>query len=256
MLAQDRFRVFVTRVFIFILGGIAIVWGVVVFPTFWRHSSIEQVAKHILNGHPYKQDVLLALLPSVERVEAEDYCRPSALVATAVIRLRIAEGALASGERQLMEEQLSSLPGSIRRSLMCSAASPFLWTVLYWIDLTQNGLRPDQMKMLRLSYRVGPNEGWIGIKRNRLAFNLFELLPPDVTEYAVNEFVGLLNSAFYREAVEIFTGPAWRIRHRILPRLNEVRLGNREIFARLVHTAGFDIEVPGIAQPEPRPWRR
>jgi hypothetical protein len=256
MPAEDRFRVFVTRIFILILGGIAIVWGGAVFPTFWRHSTIEQVAKRIINGHPYKRDVLLAILPSVERIEAEGYCRPSALVAAAIIRLRIAEEAVASGERQLMEEQFKSLPDSIRRSLVCSPASPFLWTVLYWIDVTQNGLRPDQMKLLRLSYRVGPNEGWIGIKRNRLAFNVFELLPPDVTEYATNEFLGLLNSAFYRQAVEIFTGPAWRVRDQILPRLNEVQLGNREIFARLVYTAGFDVEVPGIVQREPRPWRR
>ena len=256
MPSNHSFCVFVTRLFVVALGATAIGWGVLVFPIFWQHAPLERVAKRILSGQPYKQEALLALLPAVQRIEEEEYCRSSALAAATLIRLRILEELMASGDRQLMEGQLSTLSVSIQRSLLCSPANPFLWMVLYWVDMTQNGFGSNQMKLLRLSYQLGPNEGWIGIKRSPLAFNVFESLPPDLAEATISEFLGLLNSAFFRQTAEIFAGPAWRVKDRILARLNEVRPSNRQIFARLLFEDGFAIEIPGVIQRDQRPWRR
>jgi hypothetical protein len=244
------------RLLSLVLGAIGVVWGAVAFPIFWEHAPVERVAKLIVNGHQYKRQTLVALLPVMQRIEAESLCRSSALTASAVIRLRLVEDATAAADRQLMEEQLEALPASVRAALVCSPANPFLWTSLFWLDTTQNGLRPEQMRLLRMSYRSGANEGWVGIRRNRLAFSVFELLPPDLADLAVGEFLGLLNSAFFRPAEQIFTGPAWRVRDRIMARMEEVSLGNRQVFARQLYIDGFDVSVPGVPQREVRPWRR
>jgi hypothetical protein len=246
----------ITRLLTLALGGLAVVWGAMAFPIFWEHAPVERVAKLIINGHPYKRETLVALLPAMERIEAERLCRSSALTATAVIRLRLIEDATAAADRLMMEEQLQLLPDSIRRAILCSPANPFLWTILYWLDTSQNGPQPGQMKLLRMSYRSGANEGWVGVRRNRLAFSVFELLPPDLADFAVGEFLGLLNSAFFRASEQIFIGPAWRVRDRILARMDEVGVGNRQIFARQLYVHGFDVDVPGVPQREVRPWRR
>jgi hypothetical protein len=76
-----------------------------------------------------------------------------------------------------------------------------------------------------MSYLMGPNEGWIALKRKVLALAVFERLPLDVAKMAIRELATLLSSGFVREPVGIFTGPAWRLRD-----LKNVALSRREDF--------------------------
>ena len=52
-LATARY-ITLTRIFIIILGCIAVTWGLVVFPVFGRQSSIERTASRIIAGEPFK----------------------------------------------------------------------------------------------------------------------------------------------------------------------------------------------------------
>jgi hypothetical protein len=54
--------------------------------------------------------------------------------------------------------------------------------------------------------------------------------------------------------VAIFTGPGWRERALLLPGLKDVAERNRQAFARALYKLGYDVDVPGIARPDPRPW--
>jgi hypothetical protein len=78
---------------------------------------------------------------------------------------------------------------------------------------TRNGFRPDDVKYLRMSYRLDPNEGWIALKRNRLAFEKFDQLSTDLAESAIGEYVALVKSGLYEQAAEILSGPAWQARN-------------------------------------------
>jgi hypothetical protein len=44
-----------------------------------------------------------------------------------------------------------------------------------------------------------------------------------------------VESGFYREALKILTGRAWRLRDVIAPRLNKDAASNREQFAKLLY---------------------
>jgi hypothetical protein len=96
-----------------------------------------------------------------------------------------------------------------------------------------------------MSYRLGANEGWIALKRNHFAFSIFEQLPPDLAEDALNEFARLLESGFYDQAAEIFIGPASHVRDRILARLTGVRQRDRDFFERALNRRDYDIAIPG-----------
>jgi len=234
------------------LGFVAVAWGTQAMAVFSRQVTIERVAAHVVNGDPFKSEVLASLMPQVEAAEQAERCRPAGLHSAAIIRTRIAEQALSdSGD---IDASLLSLSNSIRRSLACSPADSFLWFVLYWVESNRNGFQADYLRYLRLSYQLGPYESWIALKRNRYALAVFQRLPPDLAQKAITEFAKLVDTGFYADTVAIFTGPGWRERALLLPGLKDVAERHRQAFARALYKLGYDVDVPGIARPVPRPW--
>ena len=213
---------------------------------FGQDSTIERIATQIIAGDPFKIETLTQQLPVIDRIEKSAYCRPHALRSAAIIQLRIWEVAASTNDRQRRDEQLKSLANVIRSSLSCAPADPFLWLALYSVEVTENGFKPDYLKYLRLSYRLGPHEGWIVLKRNPLAFAAFQQLSPDLREAVVNEFVAmLLDSHFSDQAAEILIGPAWPERELILSNLTRLTDHDRRRFTDALHRRGY-VNVPGI----------
>ena len=233
------------------LGLLGVAWGIATLPIFWRQLPIERIASRIIEGDPFKLEALLEQLPVLEAAQATSICRPAAVRSAAIIRLRMLEETIAVGERALIDPHMSALRTAIRHSLGCSPADPFLWLVLYWVEGTMHGFKSEYLTYLRMSYRLGPNEGWIALKRNPAGFALFEQLPADLAEDVLREFIGLLNTGrLYSEVIAIFTGPAWHARDRVLPTLKNVSVPHRQALAKALSAAGYDISVPGIALPE------
>jgi hypothetical protein len=244
------------RIYFIGLGALAILWAAQIFPTVWRDSALEKIANQIIRGYPFKVNDLLEFVPIIDDVEHSTICRPASVRSAAVIRLRLTEEAIKATDRAKIDKTLDDLIVSIRNSLQCAPADSFLWLVLYWAENTRNGFNSRYLDFLRLSYKLGPYEGWVALRRSEIALALFEHLPPAVAEQALAEFVGLVNSWLYHEAAEIFVGPGWRLREKILPRLKAVDISHRIYFEREVYQLGYDVEVPGVEQPEARPWRR
>jgi hypothetical protein len=239
---------------VLLLGLAAIVWGGATLPVGWGQNSLERIADRILDRDLFQPGALLPLLPGVEAAEQMAYCRPRALRSAAFVRLRLAEDAITAGRRQNIDDQLSSLQDSVRRSLACLPADAFLWTVLAWVEGAREGFRSDQLQYLRMSYLLGPNEGWIAVRRNRFALSIYEQLPADLADAATIEFAHMLDSWFYWETIGIFTGPGWPVRDKLLAHLKDVPQHQREAFAKALYTQGYDVAVPGISPRDRRPW--
>jgi hypothetical protein len=240
-------------------GAAAVAWGAVTLPTFWRQAPIERIGQQVIEGDTFVgEDLdqgLAKVLPAVEAIERADRCVAPARHAAAIIRVRMAEDAFAAAEPEMLDTSLASLQRSIRGSLACSPADPFLWFILFWVENSVQGFSPDHFRYLRMSYALGPNEGWIALKRSPFAVALYDQLPPDLAEKAGSEFVRLIQSGFIREAAVILTTSGWRNRSALLARLQELPTRYRGVFAGAVYDLGYDIEVPGVKRPEPRPWR-
>jgi hypothetical protein len=251
--ALNKYCQIAVRILLVSLGFLAVAWGTQAMAVFTPQVTIERVAAHVVNGDPFKPEVLATLMPQVEAAERAERCRPTALHSAAIIRTRIAEQALFDGAD--IDASLLSLSDSIHRSLACSPADPFLWFVLYWVESNRNGFHADYLNYLRLSYQLGPNESWIALKRNRYALAVFQRLPPDLARKAITEFAGLLDTSFfYEETVAIFTGPGWPERALLLAGLKDVAQPQRQAFAKALYKLGYDVDVPGVARPDPRPW--
>jgi hypothetical protein len=114
----------------------------------------------------------------------------------------------------------------------------------------------DDFAYLRMSYLVGPHEGWVAVKRDYIALAIFPELPQAVAEMSVTEFKDLVASAYYDAAVKILVGPGWPIRDTLLRRLEDAPVEARRQFARSADQLGYDdIVVPGVERPDPRPWQ-
>lgn len=238
-----------------VVGTAAIAWGVTVLPTFWHQAPIEHLASRIAENEPYKNEVLADWLPAIAGSERAEPCRLPAAHAAAVVRLSLAADLLEAAERERIDGSLQDLRESIRSSLACSPADPFLWLALFWAENTIDGLSAEHSTYLRMSYLRGPNEGWIALKRNRVALALFDQLPSDVQDMATAEFIHMIDTGFMRQAVANLTGPGWNNRGVFVDRLNKMPLIQREALVRAVHNEGYEIELAGVRRGEFRPWR-
>jgi hypothetical protein len=234
------------RILLIILGCTGLGWGLLSFPIFWQEMSIERVARQIVRGEPYKVESLIALTPTLQTLEKSHVCYAPALWSAAVIRLRILEQV---GADRFGSTVLESPQTVIRRSLACSPAEPFLWLALYWTDVTQYGFETSSQNYLRLSYQLGPNEGWIALKRNPFVFLNFQRLASDIGNEGIEEFIRLLKSQqFFVEAANILVGPAWAARDKLLPRLQDLTERDRKTFAQVLESKGYNVSIPGIGK--------
>jgi hypothetical protein len=220
-------------------GLIGLVWGFSEFSASRQESTIKKIADRILVGQVYKYDILLKQSSLVDPTHRPELCRPLTVRSAAVIRLRLAE---ISDNSALGPAPVRAnlAVDAIRESLACSPADPFFWLALY-------ALEPSApLNYLTASYRLGPSEGWIALKRNPVAFANFDELP-DLRRIVVQEFVRIVEMDTIDDAVKIFVGPAWDQRELILSQMVRVPLPQRQRFQAALTSAGYDVLVPGTS---------
>jgi hypothetical protein len=235
------------RILVVVLGCVGITWGLFAFPIFQTQSPLERIASHIIRGDPYKREELTNLAPILEKIQMAAECRSGALRSAAIIQLRILESSPDNVGSVSSAGKIAAERDAIIRSLSCSPADPFLWLVLFGLDHNENNLTQRQLDYLRLSYQLGPNEGWISLKRNPIVIGLFQVMPEDLKEAALREFSGIVEIS-YTQASKILTGPGWPIHDILLARLGGVDERTRKALAKDLYENGYDVSVPGIEQ--------
>jgi hypothetical protein len=237
------------RLFLATVGAMAIAWALAVFPVFWSEIVIIDVARAVMAGDVFKPEILGAV---EARTETNNLSmrRSSVLGKAAVIRLRQAEDAMRVGNPELIDQKLASLDRIVDQALRNAPNDSFLWLANFWLDTTRNGLGPESLRFLRMSYELGPHEGWIAVKRDRIALAAFPALPSDLSELAISEFVGLVRWGLVSEAAEIAGGPGLPLRSILFPRLAELTIDERRRFAGVWYQRELDdVQVPGVNPP-------
>ena len=213
-LATHRWSI--VRLFTVALGLLAITWRLVVFPGFWHTSVVQPVAADILEGERLKTEILLPLDPTLQLVERATCCQSTALRSTAIIQFFMWEQEKSGAARDsLRPEHL------VIKSLSCTPTDSFLWLALFSAEM-QVGSTKDKFQYLRMSYRLGPHEGWIALRRNRVVVPILEKLPPDLATAAIKEFAELVENELYSDAAEIFLAADVKVRNRLVLGLTDV----------------------------------
>ena len=87
-------------------------------------------------------------------------------------------------------------------------------------------------------------------------FALFDQLPKDLADNAVDEFIKLLDTnRLDWESATVFEKLPVTAQNRILEHLASANAIARRGFADAVHRKGLEVTIPGESPVEPRPWR-
>ena len=223
-------------------------------PSFWADLQVSPVATHILVGERLKPGTVESIAMRMDAGSPSSVSYPSLVRARALIAFRSAEEGLLGKGRQDLERKLSAAEDKLKSSLMLNPADAFLWLLLYWVKNERDGFDVRNIRYLERSYAVGPYEGWIALRRNRMALAIFPLLGEQLQKRVVAEFAGMVESEFTDDAARNLTGVGWPQKDRLLASLGGVSLVAREAFAKRLAYEGVKASVPGVALPE-RMWR-
>jgi hypothetical protein len=226
------------------LGLAAVGWGIYVGPMAWRQAPMAPMAVKIIGGEAFAPAVLEDFVAGTRPAGWQGVCQPVVLRTLAVIRLRFAELAIADGDRQTIARSQSDLDAALRRSLSCAPTDPLLWFALFWLQNNVRGLQEDNFRPLRMSYRLGANEGWLALRRNRFALAIYPALPDDLKQQATDEFVQLVNSDFITDAADILAGPGTPVRDTLLSRLRGMDSLKLRFLSRLLADKGIEDAFP------------
>jgi hypothetical protein len=249
-----RWRAIGARIATVSLGLAAVGWGIFVAPVVWRQASMALLGTKIIAGERFKAGILEEYLAGTQPDVRDGLCQPVTLRTLAVVRLRLAEEAISDGDGALIDQTQSAGETALRRSLSCTPTEPFLWFALFWMQNSERGLQQDNFRLLRMSYRVGPNEGWLSIRRNRLTIAIYPSLPSDLKQAATDEFVQLVKSDLITEAADILTGPGRPVSSMLLARLQGVDERTLRYLAVLLAAKGLDDTFPRLDTSSRFPW--
>jgi hypothetical protein len=237
------------------LGLAVIGWSDVVAPVVWRQASMAPLGPKIVAGERFQPGVLEEYVERAKPDVLEGICQPITLRTLALARLRLAEEAIADGDGHLIDQTQSDGEAALRLSLSCTPTDPFLWFALFWLRNSREGLQDDNYRALRMSYRVGPNEGWLSLRRNRMVIALYPGLPDDLKQDASDEFVQLVRSDLITEAAGILAGPGRPLSTMLLARLKGVDQKKLRFLATLLAAKGLDDDIPGLETTSKHPWQ-
>lgn len=235
----------VWRSLIAIFGICAIAWAIDVIPTYHRDAPYADIAERILWGEKFNAAQLDAMRRQLDATPARPIVQASALSGATVMRLLLLEEGMKAGTRQPSASDLANLQTVVSATLAQSPTNAFVWLEDFWLKRRQ--VESADFNLLRMSYRSGPNEAWIALRRNPVALGVFQSLPSDVAEQTLSEFAGLVRSGLYADAVNILAGPGWAIHEQLLSRLVQVDEAARRSFASVLDSKNLDhVSVPGV----------
>jgi hypothetical protein len=236
----------------FALASLGWVWFAA--PILWYQAPMAPIARKIIGGEQYRTTFLADFADQAQASLRQDICEPVARRTLAIVRLRFAEEALAEGVAISITRTEADLEAALLGALDCAPRDPLTWLALFWLQNNTRGLQQDNFKALRLSYRFGPNEGWLALRRSRFALAVYPALPEDLKRQAIAEFVQLVRSNFIPDAAEIVLGPGRPIGNLLLSRLEGIDIVKLRYLARLLESRDFEAKIPGVDLAHP--WER
>ncbi|KAA2236915.1 hypothetical protein [Salinarimonas soli] len=213
------------------------------------------IGDRVARGDTFRPDVIRAWAGRVE-ASLGATCDVPYLTHGLFILMKALEVEREQADLAALDRRTEAARSAAVRTLTCAPTHSFAWLSLYWIDTARLGAGTALQGLLAQSYRTGPKEMWIAVRRNPLAMNIFEELSPELQLRAVDEFLDLVQVAPFDFTAAIFTSLAPETQAAILPRLAEVPIDRRRFLARRLESRGLELEIPGLPARDERPWRR
>jgi len=237
-----------------LLGSAGVLWGAFTLPTFHSLVPKREVTARIMVDDRFKPGALARVQARLDAETTPRVQHPDAARANALVTLRASDEMMAH-EGSADADRAGEAETKVRASLTQNPADSFLWLLLYSTAMARGGFDEANIRFLKLSYGTGPLEGWIALRRNRLALAAFPMLSGPIQQSTISEFAALVESDFIEDAAISLTGVGWTQRETLLARLVQTDMISREALAKRLARDGVTVSVPGVEIDE-RWWRR
>jgi hypothetical protein len=231
-----------------------LVWCWLALPSFLLSAPAHEVSARIISDARFKSGVLGEVLARLEKLPQPILVQPELAEAKTLIRLRTAEEAMQHENSDQFDREAAAAEQILKSTLSLNPTESFLWMMLYSMETSRHGFDLSNIDYLDRSYSSGPNEGWIALRRNRLALAIFPMLNETQQNRVILEFAGLVDSEFTEPAAFNLTTVGWNYRNNLLARLDGVDIASRQLLAKQLSNDGFKVKIPGV-DAEERPWR-
>ncbi|MCK1341630.1 hypothetical protein IVB38_38030 [Bradyrhizobium sp. 38] len=229
-------------------------WSVTVLPIFRSATSAREVTERIIADQRFKPGVLGEEFARREHEPERAVEQASFRRAQALLGLGVAEETIGKGSPEEADRQVIEAVERLRMSLELNPGDSFLWLMFYSIEIARAGFGIEKIAYLDQSYATGPHEGWVALRRNRLALSIFRLLGEPQKRRTVTEFAHMVGSDFIEAAAFNLTRVGWTNRDQLLGSLAAVDIASRQSLAKQLSNEGYKAIIPGI-DAEDRPWR-
>ncbi|MDT4743665.1 hypothetical protein [Bradyrhizobium sp. WYCCWR 12699] len=229
-------------------------WSAAALASFRATAPARDITARIIADERFRPGALADMQTKMSATSTLLIIQPEFALARALVAVSLAEQTalrMTSGEA---DREIGIAEAAVKSSLSLNPTDSFLWLMLYSLKTTRSGFGPDNVKYLDQSYLAAPLDGWIVLRRSRLALAIFPLLSAVVQSEVVSEFAALVDSGFFDEAAFILTNVGWNQREILLQSLQPLDPLPREAFAKRLEQNGAKVRVPGVVNPE-RPWR-
>ncbi|WP_156951809.1 hypothetical protein [Bradyrhizobium sp. WSM1743] len=243
------------RSLLFVFGVLGVIWPLEALPALLVAVPVKEPMARILAADRFKPGALNGVVAALQAQSRPTIARNDVARAEALIGLRIAEEGAGRRSAEETDFEAAKAEVKIRTSLGLNPADSFLWLMLYSVETAYHGFDEKIFSFLSQSYSTGPIEGWIALRRNKLALATFPKLSGTTQEKVVSEFSGMVDSEFTDAAALNFMGVGWAERERLLASIADANIIPREAFAKQLAREGLKIHVPGVEIDE-RIWRR
>ncbi|MET4763288.1 hypothetical protein ABH975_006367 [Bradyrhizobium ottawaense] len=241
------------RLLTLLLGGASLWWSITVLPIFRSAAPVRDATARIMAGDLFKSGTLDEMLARFESEPKSRMAEAAVVRARALVHLAVAELSMQRKKPEEADGKAVAAENDLKFSLVTNPTDSFVWVLLYSVHLTRNGLDANTVRYLEESYATGPLEGWISLRRSRLALAAFSVLGAGAKEKVVSEFIDMVDSGFIDDTFAILTTVGWTHRDLLLSHLERADILSREALARRLRREGIWVDVPGVKRSD-RPW--
>lgn len=243
----------IMRVLLLAIAFAAAIWSVTVLRPFSAAELARDVSTRIVADERFKAGALAGVQVKIEIEGAGRLTPPELMRASALVNIRLAEDALGRANSIDADRQIVSAERSVKSALVASPGDSFLWLMLYSVKTTRNGFDAKNLSYLDRSYATGPLEGWIALRRNRLALSVSGGAHRIISR-AVSEFAELVDADFIEQAAVNLTTVGWSQRDRLLAALDHVDVASKEKLSRRLLADGIKVKISGVISRDEEHW--
>ncbi|MCK1317392.1 MULTISPECIES: hypothetical protein [unclassified Bradyrhizobium] len=242
------------RALLLLFGVVGSVWSSLVLPSFQLTAPARNISARIIADESFKPGALGEMLLRTNAVSEPPMIQPEFSQSQALITLRAAEEAILRKTPEEADHEIEAAQNKVKAALAVAPTDSFLWLMLYSAEISRSGFDLQIAHYLGQSYAAGPLEGWISLRRNRLALAVFAMLSEVVQRATISEFSNMVSSGFVDQAATNLATVGWSNRDRLLAALTQVDITDRQSLAKQLLKVGVNVTVPGVEREE-RPWQ-